>query len=87
MQIITICSYMIDEEFLTKVEHFIERHGLTPTTFGLWAMNDSRFVFDLRNGRMCFGATIRRVYHFMNHYEAEQDRKFKRRSPSHPYTQ
>lgn len=63
---------MIDENFLSTVEHFIERYGLTPTTFGLWAMNDSRFVFDLRNGRTCFGATIRRVYRFMAKYEAEQ---------------
>ncbi len=63
---------MIDEDFLLKVEHFIQRHQLTPTTFGLWAMNDSRFVFDIRNGRACFGATIRRVYRFMAKYEAEQ---------------
>jgi len=79
MQIITICSYMFDEHFLPIVEHFIERHRLTPTTFGLWAMNDSRFVFDLRNGRMCFGATIRRVYRFMAEYEAEQVAKQLRR--------
>lgn len=71
-KILTISSCMIDEDFLLKVEHFIQRHQLTPTTFGLWAMNDSRFVFDIRNGRACFGATIRRVYRFMAKYEAEQ---------------
>lgn len=51
----------------------MERHKLTPTTFGLWAMNDSRFVFDVRNGRECFGATIRRVYQFMTEYDAKQE--------------
>lgn len=63
---------MIDEDFQPKVEDFIRRHGLSATTFGLWAMNDSRFVFDMRNGRVCFGSTIRRVYRFMAEYEAKQ---------------
>ena len=66
---------MIDEEFQLKIEAFMERHKLTPTTFGLWAMNDSRFVFDVRNGRASFGATIRRVYRFMEEYEAKQEAK------------
>jgi hypothetical protein len=76
--IFTISSCMIDENFLPKVEHFIQRHQLTPTTFGLWAMNDSRFVFDLRNGRECFGVTIRRVYRFMAEYEIEQEARHRR---------
>ena len=56
----------------------MERHKLTPTTFGLWAMNDSRFVFDVRNGRECFGKTIRRVFHFMADYEVKQEAKRQR---------
>lgn len=73
---------MIDEDFQLKVEQFIERHGLSPTTFGLWAMDDSRFVFDLRNGRTCFGKTIRRVYRFMGEYEAKQEaRRLKANGP------
>lgn len=71
---------MIDEDFQLKVEQFIERHGLSPTTFGLWAMDDSRFVFDLRNGRNCFGKTIRRVYRYMAEYEAKQEAKRERLS-------
>lgn len=66
---------MIDENFQLKIEQYMERHKLTPTTFGLWAMNDSRFVFDVRNGRESFGATIRRVYQFMAEYEAKQEAK------------
>ena len=69
---------MIDEEFQLKIEQFMKRHGLTPTTFGLWAMNDSRFVFDIRNGRDCLGATIRRVYRFMAEHEAKQEAKRQR---------
>jgi hypothetical protein len=64
---------MSDEEFQRKVEEFITRHGLSPTTFGLWAMDDSRFVFDLRNGRNCFRKTERRVHRFMAEYEAKQE--------------
>lgn len=66
---------MIDEDFQLTVEAFIRRHDLSPTTFGLWAMNDSRFVFDLRAGRLCFGKTIRRVYRFMDEYERKQEAK------------
>lgn len=71
----TICKCMTEDEFQLVVEHFIQRHRLKPTTFGLWAMNDSRFVFDLREGRMCYGRTIRRVCRFMAEYEAKQEAK------------
>ncbi|MBX3359837.1 MAG: hypothetical protein KF705_00120 [Phycisphaeraceae bacterium] len=66
---------MIDEDFQLTVEAFIRRHDLSPTTFGLWAMNDSRFVFDLRAGRACFGKTMRRVLRFMDEYERKQEAK------------
>lgn len=70
-----ICKCMTDDEFQLQVEAFIARHGLSPTTFGLWAMNDSRFVFDLRSGRTCFVKTMRRVYQFMAEYERKQEAK------------
>lgn len=66
---------MIDEDFLPRVEQFLDKHGLAPTTFGIWAMDDSRFVFDLRAGRQCFGKTIRRVYAFMERYEQKLEAK------------
>jgi len=71
----TIRRCMTEEELQLQIEQFLNRHGLTPTTFGLWAMNDSRFVFDLRNGRMCYGKTMRRVLSFMAEYERKQDAK------------
>lgn len=79
-----ICECMIDEDFQLKVEAFIRRHNLSPTTFGLWAMNDSRFVFDLRDGRLCFGRTIRRVYQFMDEYERKQEAKRLRLAKTNP---
>lgn len=66
---------MTDDDFQLQVEAFIDRHGLSPTTFGLWAMDDSRFVFDLRNGRNCFIKTVRRVQRFMAEYDAKQEAK------------
>lgn len=48
-------------------------HDLSPTTFGLWAMDDSRFVFDLRNGRRCYNQTRARVCRFMEEYEKRQE--------------
>jgi hypothetical protein len=66
---------MTEQELQLQIEQFLNRHGITPTTFGLWAMNDSRFVFDLRNGRMCYGKTVRRVLSFMVEYDRKQEAK------------
>lgn len=75
---------MFDDDFQSKVEAFIERHDLSPTTFGLWAMDDSRFVFDLREGRECFARTIRRVYAYMAEYERKQQAKRLRQENDRP---
>ena len=73
---------MTDEEFLAKVESFIQLHRLSPTTFGLLARNDSRFVFDLRVGRSCYAATMTKVFHFMASYEIKQrERRLRILSP------
>ena len=63
---------MTDNELQLLIDTFIERHGLSASTFGLWAMNDSRFVFDLRNGRTCMNKTMRRVLVFMRDYDAKR---------------
>jgi hypothetical protein len=70
---------MTQLEFQQQVEAFLTRHELSPTTFGLWAMNDSRFVWDLRAGRLCFSATVRKVLAFMVEHEAQQEAKRLRR--------
>lgn len=59
---------MTEKEFQRTVEEFIKRHDLSPTTFGIWALNDSRFVWDLRRGRRCYSITIRKVLAFMAEY-------------------
>ena len=64
---------MTQEEFQSQVESFIRRHGLSPTTFGIWAMDDSRFVFDVRKGRQCFRSTQDRVLAFIASYEKKQE--------------
>jgi len=69
---------MTDEDFLLLIEQFIQRHPISPTTFGLWAMDDSRFVFDLRKGRACYGKTMVRVRRFMDEYEKKQEAKRQR---------
>lgn len=73
--ITVISSCMTDDDFQLQVEAFISRHKMSPTTFGIWAMDDSRFVFDLRQGRNCFGRTIRRVQRFMDTYDQKQAAK------------
>jgi hypothetical protein len=71
---------MTEEEFQLAIDQFLERYRLSPTTFGLWFMNDSRFVFDLRAGRRCYSATIRRVLELMADHEAKQEAKRQRQA-------
>lgn len=66
---------MTEEELQLLIDQFLERHELSPTTFGLWFMNDSRFVFDLRAGRRCYSATIRKVLRQMEEHAAKQEAK------------
>lgn len=66
---------MTEDEFQLVVEGFLVRYGLAPTTFGLWAMGDSRFVFDLRRGRACSLTTVSKVRRFMNEYRIKHEAK------------
>ena len=36
---------------LIEIDRFLRRTGMPPATFGRAAINDPRFVFDLRRGR------------------------------------
>lgn len=53
------------DPLLTEVERFLSETGMEPTYFGIKALNDSRFVFDLRKGRECRRATRERAESFM----------------------
>ena len=53
---------------IRKIEIFLRRYRMAPTTFGRLAAQDPRFVLDLRNGRRPRTETEGRVEHFMNNY-------------------
>lgn len=57
---------------IRKVEKFLRRTGMTASKFGRLAVQDPRFVPDLRRGRMPRSLMERRVEHFMNIYETSQ---------------
>ena len=48
-----------------EVEKFLRRTGMPATRFGRLAVNDPRFVLDLRNGREPRPGTERRVIAFI----------------------
>ena len=56
---------------IRKIEVFLRRTGMHPTTFGREAVGDPRFVFDLRRGRTPRTRMERRVEHFMNIYHED----------------
>ncbi len=53
---------------IRKIETFLRRTGMPPTTFGRLVARDPRFVLDLRNGREPRPHTEQRAEHFMNAY-------------------
>ena len=56
---------------LPRVERYLRRSGTPPTRFGREAMNDPRFVFDLRSGREPRAPTRERVAAFLQQREAQ----------------
>lgn len=48
-----------------EIEKFLQRTGMPATKFGRLAVNDPRFVLDLRNGREPRPATAARVIGFI----------------------
>jgi hypothetical protein len=54
-----------------KIEVFLRRTRMPATVFGRMAVQDPRFVHDLRNGRTPRPHTERRVEHFMNTHREE----------------
>jgi hypothetical protein len=50
---------------LTEIERFLDRTGTPPTTFGIQALKDPRFVWSMRAGREPKFRTIKRVMDFL----------------------
>lgn len=58
---IFLYAMTFSEQFLEEIENYLTESGMDPTTFGKSAMNDPRFVFDIRNGRSPSGRTVDKV--------------------------
>ena len=50
---------------LIDIDRFLRHFDMPPTRFGREAVNDPRFVFDIRNGRECGGKVRSRVYAYI----------------------
>lgn len=55
---------------LTTIERHLRASGTPPTTFGRRAVNDPRFVLDLRRGRQPGARTVRRVETYLHELAA-----------------
>ena len=55
---------------LPRVERYLRRSGTPATRFGRDALNDPRFVFDLRYGREPRAPTLRRVSDYLDVQES-----------------
>jgi len=48
-------------DLLRRIERHMRRRGMAPSCFGRAAVNDPRFVFDLRKGRKVNDSTAAKV--------------------------
>lgn len=71
------------ETLLRDVERFIEQHGLSPSVFGLLAVNDGHLVRDLRDGVDIRSSRIDRVRKFMETYRRPLERTRPERRAAH----
>ena len=53
------------DPILAEIEAFLSRSGVTPTAFGVKALNDPTLVRELRQGRECKRATRARIQEFI----------------------
>ena len=59
-------------QFITEIEAFLAETGMKPTALGRAAVNDGKFVFDLRRGRACSLRMADRVRRFMAEHKARE---------------
>lgn len=52
-------------DLLADILAYCERVGMSRAEFGIKAMRDPRFVYDLQKGRECRQATVRRISDFI----------------------
>lgn len=65
---------MTQDEFMAEVEAFLSAHRIAPSDFGVAAVNDRSFVFDLRNkDRSPSLKTVERVREYMATYANKAD--------------
>lgn len=59
----------MSKAILVEIERFLRESGMPPSTFGRKAVNDPRFVWDLRYGdREARESTKERCRQFMSHW-------------------
>lgn len=62
------------KSLLLDISQYLRRSGMSASAFGRDAVNDPRFIHDLRNGRECGPRVSHRVYAFI----ATRERKASR---------
>ena len=55
-----------------RIERYLKRSGTPPSSLGRWALNDPRFVFDLRKGREAGESTAAKVHDWLDRQGARR---------------
>lgn len=58
------------EQFISEIDAFLERSGMSATAFGKGAVNDPSFVRDIKRGRKPNLGLVDRVHDFIQSQEA-----------------
>lgn len=65
---VTYRAMSTHDKFLSEIEAFLTEESMRPTTFGIRAMNDAKFVTKLRDGADVTTRTMDRVRQFICEY-------------------
>lgn len=63
------------QQFLSEIESFLEAENMAPTKFGLKALNDAKFVANLRAGADVTTRTMDRVREFITKSKKNENPK------------
>lgn len=57
------------DEFIKKIEDFLNKTKMSATTLGLKATKNPNFIFRIRSGAQCLDSTKEKVLNFINSYK------------------
>jgi hypothetical protein len=77
-------SIITETQLLQRIDVFLERHSMAPTTFGRQATGEPQLISSIRNGRSPSLKVVNRLIEFMDGLDEEAATRAKLAAPPEP---